>query len=79
LSSQANPLANAIRAVGSLNQQRAAALSGSLHAPAPAQRALGLAFSAGDRVLDLVTGQQGVITDATAEHLIAQPAESPAS
>jgi hypothetical protein len=38
--------------------------------PASVQTNLGLALAIGDRVLDLISGEQGVIVDATVEHVI---------
>lgn len=70
----ANTLEDLQREIGARNRQRAAALKESASPPPAADRSLGLAFGRGARVLDLVTGEEGTIIDATAEHIITRHA-----
>lgn len=65
-----DPLSNAQRELQALNRRRASLLGKQVGLPTPVAGVTGLALSVGARVLDLVTGQEGVIIDATAEHII---------
>lgn len=62
------------RELASLNRQRAANLGAASPSQLPVALKLGLALAIGARVLDLVTGEIGVIIDGNVEHIILSPA-----
>lgn len=66
----ANTLADLQREITARNRARAAELKRSAAVPPSAESHQGLALARGARVLDLVTGEEGVIIDGTAEHII---------
>ncbi len=63
-------LSQAHRELLALNRRRAEILAAHVPSPASAEPHQGLALAVGRRVLDLVTGEEGVIIDGTVEHII---------
>lgn len=66
-----------IRELGLLNQVRRNAAGGAAVVGAGRLRLHGLKHSLGTRVLDLVTGEQGVIVDGKSEHVITNGTTEP--
>ena len=54
----------------SLGRQRRGQLAAAATSPEAAASDQGLTFRTGARVLDLVTGEEGIIVDGTAEHIV---------
>ncbi len=63
-------VSNIQREIKALNRRQAAQLASSLNPTTPAGGPPARALVTGSRVLDLVTGQEGVIVNATTEHII---------
>jgi hypothetical protein len=63
-------LGDTLREIAALNEQRRQAIDRACCVPLPTAAPCGLAYAPGKRVLDLITGQEGVIVDGKAEHVI---------
>jgi hypothetical protein len=66
--------ADIIRAVQANAKQHDAAVVAALQPLAPASKRLSMSFPIGAAVLDLVTGQKGVVVDGNRENVIVSPA-----
>ena len=69
---------NRIRELGALTRQRRQTAKAITAARSPAAVPHGLALAIGTRVLDLITGEEGVIVDGTVQHIIVNGAGGPA-
>ena len=69
---------NRLREAGAYNRKRREMGRALSSFPSPAAAPHGLALAIGTRVLDLITGLEGVIVDGAANHIILNGAGKPA-
>jgi len=66
-------LNNLVQAITAATQQRAAEFSAAVGVPAPGGETKSMAIAIGTPVLDLVTGQTGVVVNGKRENIVVPP------
>jgi hypothetical protein len=70
-------LGEALEQLGDFNRRAARSMARRCSGPGCVADDLGLAFRPGARVMDLVTGKEGVIVDGTRENIVVPVARGP--
>ena len=69
-----DPLNNLVREITAATQQRGADFAAAVGVPAPGGETKSMAIAIGTPVLDLVTGQTGVVVNGKRENIVVPPA-----